>query len=119
METLGVDVHLTRFLAYCRFQNLPVEEFTFTMEYRAQITDKYIDLVETEMGSFHQNEQLLQQVFEFNFQFLKEVGWTPADLWAFITREYSPEAHLAFLKAHRGAEYYRKFPIRIYRVILV
>ena len=118
MAALGVDVQLTRFLAYCDAQDLPVEEFTFTMEYKVQITDKFIDLVETGMATYHRNDRLLQEVFDFNFQFLKHVGWTAADLWAFITREYSPEAHLAFLKAHRGAEYYRKLPIKIYRVML-
>ena len=68
------------------------------------------------MKSFYHKESMLHEVCEFNYQFLKHMGWTRAKVKDFINYQYSIPEHLEFLKAHLGEEFYRKMPIRIYRI---
>lgn len=117
-ELAGVDLGLTRFRAWCHDKALPLETFTFTMEYSTRITKEYIKLVEASMHQFYKSPSIIEEVTEFNFQFLKLVGWSKSKVRKYVNHQYSVETFLNNLRAHVGEEVYRKTPISIYRIQL-
>lgn len=120
MLLMGLDLQMADFRAFCERENLQLEKFTFTMEYQAMINEPYIHLVETGVREFLRSEEKIREITEWNYQFLKEVGWTRDRTKEMIDRYMLPNAPLiAFFKAHLGEEYYRKIPIQIYRIHLL
>lgn len=119
MDFMGIDTGLTHFHAFCWKNRLPLEEFTYTMEYRVPITQKYIEVAEMSMKSFYKKPSIVKEVIEFNYQFLKHIGWTKEKVTEFIEYQYTLTYHLAFLKEHIGEEFYKKLPIKVYRVQVI
>lgn len=119
MVVMGIDANLTHFRAFCWKNQHPIEEFTYTLEYRTPITQKYIELVETSMESFYKKPSMVKEVIEFNYQFLKHIGWTKEKVTDFVEYQYTITSHIAFLKEHVGEEYYKKLPIKVYRIQMI
>lgn len=117
MQRLGVDLELAAFQAYCKGAGWMVEEFTFNIEYRVQITANLIAMVRRARGAQSKSERYLQELFEFNYQFVKHAGWSEERLWEFLTHQYSLEAYLRSLQTHLGEEFYQNTPLHVYRVL--
>jgi len=118
MRLMGVDLQLTGFKASCQQRNWVFEEFTLNIEYRTQITEKFVEIFEENRASYYKDQIYLNQLCEFNFQFLRQVGWTKQRIWDYLDRQYSLENQIAFFRAHLGEEIYQKTPILVFRVHL-
>lgn len=116
MEHLGVDLDLTRFHAFFDSKRTVKEEFTLTLEYKSHINKKFIELVETSFGQFLEPTSMVDEVVEFNYQFLKPLGWTRDKIRQIVDRRHSIPAFINHLKEHLGEEFYQSFPFQIYRV---
>ncbi|MHA1277728.1 MAG: class I SAM-dependent methyltransferase [Candidatus Helarchaeota archaeon] len=116
MALAGIDLELSTFFEILRKRKLAVEEFVFTMEYSTEISEAMIHFVENSRKSFQQSKKILEQAFDFNFQFLQHAGWSETDLSHFLNETYSIPAHIKFLKAHLGELYYRRFILNIYKI---
>jgi len=117
MRQLGIDLELATFQAYSKRAGWVLEEFTLNIEYRVRITNEFLAMVEIARWTQLQNERYMRQLFEFNYQFVKHVGWSADQLWDFLNRQYTPETYLRFLRAHLGEDFYQKTPLRMYRVL--
>ena len=116
MRRLGIDLDLTAFRTFCRREGWVLKEFRHDLEYRTQITEKLIELVERNRGKMYQDEYYMRQMFEFNFQFLQHAGWTADRLRAFLRYQYGPDTFPNFLRSHLGAEFYQRTPFQVFRV---
>jgi len=118
MRRLGADLELATLKTHCQEQEWVLEEFTLNIEYRVQITEQFINLVEKTRGKMSKDESYMRQQFEFNYQFVKHAGWSADQLWDFINRQYAPETFLNFIKAHFGEDFYQQTPFRVFRIPL-
>lgn len=112
MRRLGADLELAEFRAYCAQQDWILEEFTLNIEYRTEITEKLISL----WGTQFESEHYKQQYIDFNFQFVKQVGWTKQQLQDLFEQQRSPDRIIAFFESHIGEDFYQKTPFRVFRV---
>lgn len=116
MERLGVDFDLSRFHAFFDNKRVVKEEFTLTLEYKSPITEKYIELCESSFSQFFRSKSMVNEVVEFNYQFLKPLGWTRDKIRQIVDRRHSIPAYINHLKEHLGEVFYQNLPIQIYRV---
>ena len=116
MELKGTDLGLVKFRALCHEKKLPVETFTFTMEYNVEITREYIQLVEAAMKNFIKSVKLIEDVVEFSHQWLQYLGWSKKKVRKYVNHFYSINAILDNYRTHIGENFYRKIPLNVYRI---
>jgi len=116
MRQLGIDLELTAFRRFCQREDWVLEAFSYDLEYRTQITEKMVEMVELHRGKMYQDEYYMRQIFEFNFQFLQHAGWTEERLRKFLRYHYGPKTFPDFLRTHIGAEFYQRTPFRVFRI---
>ncbi len=116
MRLAGVDLDMVHLLAYVQREHLPFKKFTLQQESRVKITDKYIQHVAENSQNSSLDEAFMEQACEFNYQYLRLMGWSREKVRNCVEREYLIANLLEFLKAHRGQVFYRKNPIDIYCV---
>ncbi|MHA1265009.1 MAG: methyltransferase domain-containing protein [Candidatus Helarchaeota archaeon] len=118
MELAGVDFNLTRLKTLCKKMNLPLEEFPLRIEYSTEINQQYINLVETNIKNFFKDPTIIEQIIDFNYQFIKLVGWTREQVKEMVEYQQKTEYLLEFLNRNQGQIYHREFTIFIYRIQL-
>ena len=119
MRRMGADLELKRFKECCQDWDWVLEEFDCDFEYRTQITDRFIQLLEEQNRvSYYENKEYIEQVCEFNFQFLQQIGWTKQQVKDYLTRDYSLETQINFFREQLGEDYYQRTPIHVFRVHL-
>lgn len=115
-DVIGVDIGMTRLRAFCHSMQLPLEQFTYTGEYRTIINDELITLLKTQMSSFIKPASVREELIDFNYQFLKRVGWSKEKVRAAIEHQYNALPFIENIRQHKGEYYYKKMPIHIYRI---
>ncbi len=84
MKRAGIDLYFQHFREVCYHMNLAYEHYVFKETYRAKITPQLIRAIVTNMQTYFRERTVFQQGCEFNYQFLRLVGWSKARVKTFF-----------------------------------
>jgi ubiquinone/menaquinone biosynthesis C-methylase UbiE len=115
MRRLGADLELQRLLQVCQTRDIAWRTSAYDYGTVTPITEKLISFYLEELVAITpQIEKILDEMVEFNFQFLRDTYWTKDQIRAMALQTTSPAFQGPFLTTHLGQEYRRITPIMLY-----